>query len=422
MRSGPGPINLAYRSEIDTIATLIHFACFIYMFKVLTLNNIAEVGLQRLPGEDFEVGTEISDPDAVLLRSYDMHSMDIPDSIAAIGRAGAGVNNIPVDAMSARGIPVFNAPGANANAVKELAVAGMLSAARNIFGARDYLRGLDKEGDDLDKAVEAGKKQFVGFELPGRTLGVIGLGAVGVEVANVALALGMKVVGFDPQITVRRAWQLSSGVQQVESLDQLFDGADVISVHVPLVEGTKGLIDAARLDLMHDGGILINFSRRGIIGRDALFDALDSGKLHAFVTDFPTAELIAHPKVIALPHLGASTEEAEENCAIMVAENVRDFLENGNIRYSVNFPESVMPRNGTYRITIANANVPNMVGQISTCLAEAGLNIEDLLNKSRGELAYTVVDLDGPVPDDTLVTLSAIEGVLTLRNLGKSIS
>ena len=392
------------------------------MFKVLTLNNIAEVGLQRLPGDRFEVGTGISDPDAVLLRSYDMHSMDIPDSVTAIGRAGAGVNNIPIDAMSARGIPVFNAPGANANAVKELAVAGMLSAARNLFGARDYVKGLDKEGADLDQAVEAGKKQFVGFELPGRTLGVIGLGAVGVEVANVALALGMKVVGFDPQITVQRAWQLSSGVQQVETLDQLFENADVISVHVPLVEGTKGLIDAARLDLMHDGGILINFSRRGIVKRKALMNALDSGKLHAFVTDFPTAELIGHPNVIALPHLGASTEEAEENCAVMVAENVKDFLENGNIRYSVNFPDSVMPRDGTYRVTIANANVPNMVGQISTCLGNAGLNIEDLLNKSRGELAYTLVDLDGPVEEDTIGCLGAIEGVLTLRYLGKSIS
>jgi D-3-phosphoglycerate dehydrogenase len=332
------------------------------------------------------------------------------------------VNNIPVDAMTARGIPVFNAPGANANAVKELAVAGMLGAARNIFGASDYVKGLNLEGDELDKAVEAGKKQFVGFELPGRTLGVIGLGAVGVEVANVALSLGMKVVGFDPQITVQRAWQLSSGVQQVESLDKLFDGTDIVSVHVPLVEGTKGLIDAARLDLMHDGGILINFSRRGIVKRKALLGALDSGKLHAFVTDFPTSELIAHPRVIALPHLGASTAEAEENCAIMVAENVKDFLENGNIRYSVNLPEAVMPRNGTWRITIANANVPNMVGQISTCLADAGLNIADLLNKSRGEVAYTVVDLDGPVPDKTLASLRAIDGVLTLRNLGKSIS
>ena len=392
------------------------------MFKILTLNNIADVGLRRLPADRFEVADDIVDPDAILLRSFDMHSMDIPQSVAAIGRAGAGVNNIPVDAMSIRGVPVFNAPGANANAVKELAVAGILGAARNIFGARDYLKSLDLEGKALDKAVEAGKKQFVGIELPGRTLGVIGLGAVGVEVANVALSLGMKVVGFDPQITVRSAWQLSSGVQQVETLDQVFDGADVVSVHVPLVEGTKDLIDAARLELMHDGGILVNFSRRGIVKRKALLGALDSGKLHAFVTDFPTAELIKHPSVIALPHLGASTAEAEENCAIMVAENVKDFLENGNIRYSVNFPEAVMPRNGTWRVTIANANVPNMVGQISTCLGAAGLNIEDLLNKSRGELAYTVVDLDGPVPDDTLSSLTAIEGVLTLRNLGKSIS
>jgi len=392
------------------------------MYQVLTLNNIAEAGLQRLPGERFAVGGGVSAPDAVLLRSHDMHSMEIPATVAAIGRAGAGVNNIPVDAMSQRGIPVFNAPGANANAVKELAVAGMLIAARNICTARDFVKSLGKEGEDLDKAVEAGKKQFVGFELPGRTLGVVGLGAIGVEVANVALALGMKVVGFDPQITVQRAWQLSSGVQQVETLEQLFRNTDVVSIHVPLVEGTRGLIDRALLDLMHDGGILINFSRRGIVAREALMGALDSNKLHAFVTDFPTAELVAHPQVIALPHLGASTAEAEENCAIMVAENVRDFLENGNVRYSVNFPEAVMPRNGDYRITIANANVPNMVGQISTGLAEAGLNIEDLLNKSRGELAYTIVDLDGPVPDETLASLRSIEGVLTLRNLGKSIS
>jgi D-3-phosphoglycerate dehydrogenase len=392
------------------------------MFKVLTLNNIAESGLRRLPGEIYEVGEGVAEPDAILLRSYDMHSMEIAESIAAIGRAGAGVNNIPIDAMSERGVPVFNAPGANANAVKEMVMAGMLIAARNIFGARDYINGLDKEGDELDAAVEAGKKQFVGFELPGRTLGVIGLGAIGVEVANVALALGMKVIGFDPQITVRRAWQLSSGVKQVDSLDRLFKKADVVTVHVPLVEGTKGIIDAAKLDRMNDGSILINFSRRGIVKRDALFDAMESGKLHAFVTDFPTAELIAQPKVIALPHLGASTAEAQENCAIMVAENVRDYLENGNIRYSVNFPDADMPRDGTYRITIANANVPNMVGQISTCLGNAGLNIEDLLNKSRGELAYTIVDLDGPVQEDTIGCLRAIDGVLTLRNLGKSIS
>lgn len=392
------------------------------MFKVLTLNNIAAAGLERLPDDSYETGADISEPNAILLRSYDLHSMEIPESVAAIGRAGAGVNNIPVDAMSKRGVPVFNAPGANANAVKEMVMAGMLIAARNIFGARDYINALDKEGDELDAAIEAGKKQFVGFELPGRTLGVIGLGAVGVEVANVALALGMKVVGYDPQITVQRAWQLSSGVKQVDSLDKLFKKADVVTVHVPLVEGTKGLIDAARLDRMNDGSILINFSRRGIVRRKALLDALESGKLHAFVTDFPTAELIKHPKVISLPHIGASTGEAQENCAIMVAENVRDYLENGNIRHSVNFPDADMPRDDNYRITIANANVPNMVGQITTCLGDARLNIEDLLNKSRGDLAYTVVDLDGEVPEDILASLRAIEGVLTLRYLGKSIS
>ncbi len=392
------------------------------MYKILTLNNIAAAGLERLPEASYEKGAKISDPDAILLRSYDLHSMDIPDSVAAIGRAGAGVNNIPVDAMSQRGVPVFNAPGANANAVKEMVMAGMLIAARNIFGARDYIAGLNKEGDELDAAVEAGKKQFVGFELPGRTLGVVGLGAVGVEVANVALALGMKVVGYDPQITVQRAWQLSSGVKQVDSLDRLFKKADVVTVHVPLVEGTKGLIDAEKLARMNDGAILINFSRRGIVKRKALLEALESDQLHAFVTDFPTAELIKHPKVISLPHIGASTGEAQENCAIMVAENVRDYLENGNIRHSVNFPDADMPRDGNYRVTIANANVPNMVGQITTCLGDARLNIEDLLNKSRGELAYTVVDLDGEVPEDILASLRAIEGVLTLRYLGKSIS
>jgi D-3-phosphoglycerate dehydrogenase len=392
------------------------------MFKVLTLNNIAAAGLKRLPTDTYETSADMSEPNAILLRSYDLHSMEIPESVAAIGRAGAGVNNIPVDEMSKRGVPVFNAPGANANAVKEMVMAGMLIAARNIFGARDYINALDKEGDELDAAVEAGKKQFVGFELPGRTLGVIGLGAVGVEVANMALALGMKVVGYDPQITVQRAWQLSSGVKQVDSLDRLFKKADVVTVHVPLVEGTKGLIDAARLDRMNDGSVLINFSRRGIVKRKALLAALESGKLHAFVTDFPTAELIKHPKVISLPHIGASTGEAQENCAIMVAENVRDYLENGNIRHSVNFPDADMPRDGNYRVTIANANVPNMVGQITTCLGDARLNIEDLLNKSRGDLAYTVVDLDGEVPEDILASLRAIEGVLTLRYLGKSIS
>jgi D-3-phosphoglycerate dehydrogenase len=391
-------------------------------FKVLTLNNIAVAGLRRLPRERYEVASEIAHPDAIILRSANIHDMDIPPTVAAIGRAGAGVNNIPVESMTARGVPVFNAPGANANAVKELAVAGLLIAARNLFDARDYVRSLGLEGEELEKAVEAGKKQFVGFEVPGRTLGVVGLGAVGVELANVALALGMNVVGFDPQITVKRAWQLSSGVEQVDSLEHLFKVSDAVSVHVPLVAETRHLVNAEKLNSMPGGSILINFARGGVVDDAAAMAALDSGKLSAYVTDFPTAELVAHPKVVALPHLGASTGEAEENSAVMVADNVREYLENGNIRYSVNFPETVMPRTKDDRITVANANVPNMVGQISTCLADAGLNIEDLLNKSLGDIAYTVVDLDGPVSDDTLAAMRNIEGVLQLRNLGKPLS
>jgi len=392
------------------------------MFKILTLNEIALAGLRRLPRERYEVGTEISHPDAIILRSHNMHDMDIPDTVAAIGRAGAGVNNIPISAMSESGIPVFNAPGANANAVKELAIGGLLLAARNVCDARDYVRNLDGDGEQLNQAVEAGKKQFVGFELPGRTLGVIGLGAIGVEVANIALSLGMKVVGFDPQITVRRAWQLSSGVEQVDTLDRLFKKSGVISVHVPLIDATSGMVNRDRLALMPDNGVLINFARGGVVDNEAVMHSLDNGRLHAYVCDFPTADLIKHDKVIALPHLGASTHEAEENCAVMVAENLKDYLENGNVRFSVNFPETLMPREDAYRLTVANANVPNMVGQISTCLAQASLNIKDLLNKSLGELAYTVVDLDAPVSDETLDSLRKIEGVLALRNLGKPIS
>ncbi len=392
------------------------------MYIILTLNHIALGGLRRLPRERYEVSSESTHPDAIILRSYNMHNMDIPDTVEAIARAGAGVNNIPVSAMSARGVPVFNAPGANANAVKELAVAGLLLAARNICDASDYVKSLKETGDALNKAVEAGKKQFVGFELPGRTLGVIGLGAIGVEVANVALALGMKVVGFDPKVTVKRAWQLSPGVRQVETLDRLFKESDAVTVHVPLIDGTRGLVNRDRLNLMKKGSVLVNFARGAVVDTAAAIEALDAGILHAYVCDFPTPELIAHPRAIALPHLGASTREAEENCAVMVVENLKEYLEDGNVRSSVNFPETIMPRTDAWRITIANANVPNMVGQISTCLAAAGLNIADLLNKSLGELAYTVVDLDGPVPDETMQALRKIDGVLRLRNLGKPIS
>jgi D-3-phosphoglycerate dehydrogenase len=392
------------------------------MFKVQTFNNIAAVGLKRLPESHYEIGSEVVDPDAIILRSQNLHDMDFPESLAAIGRAGAGTNNIPIETLSARGIPVFNTPGANANAVKELAIAGLLIAARNICDAREYVKGLEETGDALNKAVEAGKKQFVGFELPGKTIGVVGLGAVGVEVANAALALGMNVIGFDPKITVRSAWQLSAGVEHAESIEQLFKRADAVTLHVPLVDETKGLVNAERLALMQDGGVLVNFARGGIVDADAALAALDQGKLQSYICDFPTPELIAHPGVVALPHLGASTAEAEENCAVMVADNLRDFLENGNIRFSVNFPEARLPRLDAWRITIANANVPNMVGQISTCLADAGLNIEDLLNKSIGDLAYTIVDVNGPVSEETCAQISSIDGVLTLRNLGKPVT
>lgn len=391
------------------------------MFKVLTLNNIAVEGLRRLPRERYEVASEITHPDAILLRSHKMHDMEIPDTVAAIGRAGAGTNNIPVDAMSARGVPVFNAPGANANAVKELAIASMLIGARNLCKASNYVASLKETGEALNKAVEAGKKQFVGSELPGKTLGVIGLGAIGVEVSNAALALGMKVVGFDPAITVRSAWQLSSGVEHAETLDQLFQHADFVTLHVPLIDATRNIVNADRLELMNDGGVLVNFARGGVVDNAATIAALDSGKLHSYICDFPTPELLSHPKAIALPHLGASTAEAEENCAIMVAENVKDFLENGNIRYSVNFPEARLARMNAWRITLSNANVPNMVGQVSTCIANAGLNIEDLLNKSLGDLAYTIIDVNGEPSPEMLGEIGAIEGILTLRNLGKPV-
>ena len=392
------------------------------MFKVLTLNNIAVEGLRHLPRERYEVASEIAHPDAILLRSHNMHDMDIPDTVAAIGRAGAGTNNIPCDAMAGRGVPVFNAPGANANAVKELVIAAMFMGARNLANAAEYVKTLDETGAALKKAVEAGKKQFVGFELPGKRLGVIGLGAIGVEVANAALDLGMKVDGYDPSITVRNAWQLSSGVEQEETLDQLFQHADFVTCHVPLVDATRNMVNADRLALMNDGGVLLNLARDGVVDDAAVIAALDSGKLHAFVTDFPTPELIAHPKVTALPHLGASTGEAESNCAVMVAENIKDYLENGNIRHSVNFPQARLPRLDAWRITVANANVPNMVGQISTCIANAGLNIEDLLNKSVGEIAYTVVDVNDEPSEALLDELRSIEGVLTLRNLGKPVT
>jgi len=385
-------------------------------YRILTLNSLSARGLERLPRERYEVGPEVAEPQGILVRSADMHSMQLPPSLLAVGRAGAGVNNIPVAALAKLGIPVFNAPGANANAVKELVLAGLFLAARSICSAWAFARSLSGDDAAIDEAVEAGKKKFVGFELPGRTLGVVGLGAVGVEVANSALALGMKVLGYDPQITVQRAWQLSSSVEQALSLDDLFARADVVSVHVPLNAETRGLVNEQRLKLMRKGGVILNFARAPIVDSQAVIAALDAGRLRGYVCDFPSNALKDHPRVVTLPHLGASTHEAEENCAIMVADTLREFLENGNVRHSVNYPEAVLPRiAGATRLAITNSNVPNMVGQISTCLASASLNIADLLNKSRGEYAYTLIDTDGAVSEDLLGKIRRIEGVLSAR-------
>jgi D-3-phosphoglycerate dehydrogenase len=383
---------------------------------ILTLNHISTRGLERLPQDRYQVGPDVTAPEAILVRSADMHSMEISPSVLAIARAGAGVNNIPVAELSKRGVPVFNAPGANANAVKELVLAGLFVAARNICPAWSFARSLAGDDQAINEAVERGKSQFVGFELPGRTLGVLGLGAVGVEVANSALALGMRVLGYDPQITVQRAWQLSSSVEQALSLDDLFARADVVSVHVPLNSETRNLVNESRLGLMRKGGVLLNFARAPIVETQAMIAALDGGRLRAYVCDFPNNALKDHPKVVTLPHLGASTNEAEDSCAIMAADALREFLENGDVRHSVNYPEAVLPRvANTTRIAIANSNVPNMVGQISTCLATAGLNIADLLNKSRGEYAYTLIDTDGAVDEELVASLKRIEGVLSAR-------
>jgi len=386
-------------------------------FKILTLNNIAVSGLRRLPRERYEVASDIARPDGILVRSHNMHEMDIPESVLAVARAGAGVNNIPIAELSRRGVPVFNAPGANANAVKELVLGSLFIAARNLVHAWDYVRRLDGSDDELTKQVEAAKKQFVGYELPTRTLGVVGLGAIGVEVANAALALGMQVIGHDPKITVQRAWQMSSGVQQAINLDDLCTRSNIITIHVPLNDGTRGLINRDRLRLMPRGSVVLNFARDGVVDLDAVIEALDSGQLACYVTDFPTARLKAHPKAVCLPHLGASTREAEENCAIMAAENLREFLEHGTIRNSVNFPDAVLPRDRPIRLAVPHLNVPNMISQISASVSAENININDMLNVSRGEIGYTLVDLDGPPSDGLVDRIRGIKGVLSARLL-----
>jgi D-3-phosphoglycerate dehydrogenase len=385
------------------------------MFRILTLNQISAHGLHRFPSARYTVGKSVDEPDAIIVRSHDMRTMAIPASVKAIGRAGAGTNNIPVAEMSKRGAPVFNAPGANANAVKELVLAAILLGARNVVPALRYVDGLNPAAADLEARVEDGKKQFAGVELPGRTLGIVGLGAIGSLVADTAIKLGMKAIGYDPEITVDAAWRLPSSVRKANSIDEVIRHADFITLHVPLLPVTRKLIDAKKLALAKPGAYLLNFSRDAIVDEDAIVEALRAQKLKGYLCDFPSAKLIGEPHVIALPHLGASTAEAEENCAAMVVDQVREYLEQGTIANAVNFPNVEMARESPHRLAIANANVPNMLGQISSTVAQAGLNIHNMVNKSRGEMAYTLVDVDSPVGEATIRSIASIGGVLAVR-------
>ena len=386
-------------------------------FRILVLNQISEQGLQRLPAGRYISGSTLSEPDAILVRSADLHAVDIAASVKAIGRAGAGTNNIPVQAMGARGIPVFNAPGANANAVKELVLAGMLLAARNLAPALAFVAALDPAAADLNRVVEAGKKDFAGYELAGQTLGIVGLGKVGCLVADAAIKLGMSVLGYDPEITVEAAWSLPAQVKKAASVPDVLKNANFVSLHVPLIDATRDLVNDQNVVLMRPGAVLLNFSRDGVVNDTAVLAALSCGQLGWYICDFPDGRILRHPRVVALPHLGASTREAEENCAVMVADQLRDYLEHGNIANAVNFPAVAMARESNFRVAIANANVPNMLGQISTAMAQAGMNIHNMVNKSRGDMAYTLVDVDSPATDSVMAALRAIDGVLAVRYL-----
>jgi len=386
-------------------------------YQIQILNNISEAGLMELPGELYSITTEHPAPDAIMVRSADMHKLPISKSVKAIARAGAGTNNIPVAAMNDRGIPVFNAPGANANAVKELVLAGMLIAARQLPAALAYVNSLDPKDENLVRRIEDGKKAYGGYELAGKTIGIIGLGKIGCLVADAAISLGMEVVGYDPNITIDAAWNLSSKVQKAPTIPDLLNRSDFVSLHVPLVEATTGLIDAQALSQMKPGAVLLNFARAGVVKEDAAIEALRAGRIGQYVCDFPTKPTLGIRGLISLPHLGASTVEAEDNCARMVARQLRSFLEHGDIVNSVNFPALQMPRESAYRLAVANANVPNMVGQISTQMASASLNIQTMINRSRDQVAYTLLDVDSPVSDDVITALCGIDGVLSVRYL-----
>ena len=388
--------------------------------KIQVLNNLSPLGLECLPDEHYRLSESESQPEAILLRSQNLHDIDMPDSVLAVGRAGAGVNNIPVEQMTERGVVVFNAPGANANAVKELVIAGMLVACRNLVSACQFVEALEGDDEQIRRQVEVGKKNFSGFELPGRTLGVVGLGAIGVRVANAARALGMNVVGFDPRISIEHAWALSSDVKPVDNIEELLSQSDFITFHVPLIDDTKNLINASSLKIIKHQAVILNFARNGIVNDQAACNALDSGKLYAYVSDFPSNLLRAHPRVVSLPHLGASTQEAEVNCAVMVAEQVRDYLENGNIRNAVNLPDIKLAREGEARISIFNRNVPDMIGRVSRILGEAGSNIHHMVNRSRGDFAYTLIDIDTGFSEQSVSEIEKLDGVLRTRVLRRA--
>ena len=385
------------------------------MQNIQVLNNISPLGLEKFPKETYDVSNSKDNPDAILVRSAKMHDIDIGNSLKAVGRAGAGVNNIPLQKMSDNGVVVFNTPGANANAVKELVISSMLLASRNICQGWSYVNDLPL--DNLKATVEDGKKQYSGSELPGKTLGIVGLGAIGVEIANAASMLGMDVIGYDPSISKKNAWKISSDVEEALSLEELFSRSDFVSFHVPLVEATKNLLNAKRIALLPQGCVVINMSRDGIVDEEELIKSLDSGNVKYYVTDFPIDEKKNHERVIALPHLGASTSEAEDNCALMIAKQVKEYLENGNIINSVNFPDAKMPRAGQERLAITHRNVPNMVRQITKAIAEEEANIVDMLNKSKGEFAYTLIDIEEKIPNSVIDNIKKVEGILKVRAL-----
>ncbi|MDR2314017.1 MAG: phosphoglycerate dehydrogenase [Spirochaetaceae bacterium] len=387
------------------------------MFRVQTINKISSLGLDLFPRERYEVASEIPNPHVILVRSADLHSVTIPDSVLAIARAGAGVNNIPVSLCSTRGIVVFNTPGGNANAVKELSIAALLVASRNILGGWNWGSTLAGRADQVPELVEREKSKFEGPELRGKTLGVVGLGAIGVMVANDALALGMHVMGYDPYISVEAAWNLSHSVERADTLEGLLAKAEYVSLHLPLNDTTRGLLNAEKFRIMKKGARIVNMARGGLVNEADIIEALNGGRLSAYVTDFPTAELLGCPRAVCIPHLGASTPEAEDNCAVMAVRQLMDYLEAGAIKNSVNFPRCRLEFRAPHRLLVINRNIPNMVGQITTILAEGSINITDLINHHHHEYAYNIIDTDQAIPPELLERLIEIDGVVRVRVL-----